>query len=270
MSKKRVLIVDDDNEILLMLDFALKKLGPDYDIITAEGSVEALEVVQNEPPFDLVVTDYVMKEITGVDLARAVRRISPATPVILMTAYGTKRLRATTESLGFDGYLDKPFTVQKIRGIVEQMIHTPRAVPAEPVEEIAPPVDVEEHLKALQANAHARCVLLLRSNGYPVQVVGESRGLNIPNISALVAANFMSAAELSTLLGNQQAFHSNFLEGKNYNVYAYDVNDAFLLTVVFDADRKPGVVWFYTKQTAMVLTPLLIEEKKNGDSSLKH
>jgi len=270
MSKKRVLIVDDDNEILLMLDFALKKLGPDYDIITAEGSVQALEVVQNGPPFDVVVTDYVMKEITGVDLARAVRRISPETPVILMTAYGTKRLRATTESLGFDGYLDKPFTVQKIRGIVEQMIHTPRPVPAEPVEEIAPPEGVEEHLKALQANAHARCVLLLRSNGYPAQVVGESRGLNIPNISALVAANFMSAAELSTLLGNQQAFHSNFLEGENYNVYAYDVNDTFLLTVVFDADRKPGVVWFYTKQTAMVLSPLLTEEGKHGDSSPKH
>lgn len=270
MPKKRVLIVDDDNEILLMLDFALKKLGSEYDIVTAEGSVQALEVVQNGPPFDLVVTDYVMKEITGVDLARAVRRISPATPVILMTAYGTKRLRATTESLGFDGYLDKPFTVQKIRGIVEQMINSPRPAPAEPVEEVLAPEGVEEHLKALQVNTHARCVLLLGSNGYAAQVVGESRGLNIPHISALVAANFMSAAELSNLLGNQQAFHSNFLEGENYNVYAYDVNDAYLLTVVFDANRKPGVVWFYTKQTAMVLAPLLAEEGINGESPPKH
>jgi len=269
MSKKRVLIVDDDNEILLMLDFALKKLGPEYEIVTAEGSVEALEVVQKGPPFDLVVTDYVMKEITGVDLARAVRRLSPATPVILMTAYGTKRLRATTESLGFDGYLDKPFTVQKIRGIVEQMINTPRPVPPESVEEIAPPEGVEEHLKALQANAHARCVVLLRSTGYAARVVGESRGLNIPHISALIAANFMSATELSNLLGNQHAFHSNFLEGENYNVYAYDVNDAYLLAVVFDADRKPGVVWFYTKQTALVLAPLLAEEEKRGDSAPK-
>jgi CheY-like chemotaxis protein len=266
MPPKRVLIVDDDNEILLMLDFALKKLGPEYEITTAEGSVEALEVVQNQPPFDLVVTDYVMKEITGVDLARAVRRISPSTPVILMTAYGTKRLRATTESLGFDGYLDKPFTVQKIRGIVEQMIQTPRTVAEKPDEGMVPPAGVEEHLKALQANAHTRCVLLLRSNGYPVRVVGESRGLNIPNISALIAANFMSAAELSRLLGNQQAFHSSFHEGKNYNIYAYDVNDTYLLAIVFDADRKPGVVWFYTKQTAMVLAPLLSEDEKHGNS----
>lgn len=262
MSKKRVLIVDDDKEILLMLDFALKKLGPDYEIITAEGSVEALEVVQTSSPFDLVVTDYVMKEITGVDLARAVRRISPATPVILMTAYGTKRLRATTESLGFDGYLDKPFTVQKIRGIVEQMIHTPRPVASvPPPESIVPGKDVGEHLKALQNNANARCVLLLRSDGYPVKVVGETRSLKMSNISALIAANFMSAGDLADFLGNHKPFHSSFHEGGNYNVYTYDVNGDYLLSVVFDANRKPGVVWFYTRQTATVLSPLLASEE---------
>jgi CheY-like chemotaxis protein/predicted regulator of Ras-like GTPase activity (Roadblock/LC7/MglB family) len=255
---KRVLIVDDDKEILLMLDFALKKLGPEYDIITATGSIEALEMVQQADPFDLVVTDYVMKEITGVDLARAVRRISPKTPVILMTAYGTKRLRATTESLGFDGYLDKPFTVQKIRGIVQQMVHVERKVPEDmPEPEPMPTEDMSEHLKALQINANARCVLLLRSDGYPVQVAGDTRSLNLPNVSALIAANVMSAGELAHLLGNEEAFRSSYHEGGDFNVYAYNVNDTFLLAVVFDANRKSGVVWFYTKQTALVLAPLL-------------
>ncbi|MBN1219012.1 MAG: response regulator [Anaerolineae bacterium] len=261
---KRVLIVDDDKEILMMLQFALKKLGSEYEIITAEGSVEALEKIEYESPFDLVVTDYVMKEITGVDLARAVRRISPGTPVVLMTAYGTKRLRATTESLGFDGYLDKPFTVQKIRGIVTQMIKTGRSTRGTaPLESSVVVSDnVLDHLKALNVNANARCVLLLRSDGYPVHVVGEARNLRVANISALIAANFMAAGELANLLGNQREFKSSFLEGDGYNVYAYDVNGMYLLTVVFDANRKPGVVWFYTKQTAIVIAPLLTPEEK--------
>jgi CheY-like chemotaxis protein len=257
---KRVLIVDDDREILIMLEFALRKLGPDYEIITAEGSVEALEQIESKNPFDLVVTDYVMKEITGVDLARAVRRISPRTPVVLMTAYGTKRLRATTESLGFDGYLDKPFTVQKIRGVVTQMIKAGRQEQAAVPPHEAPVVvsdNVMDHLKALQINANARCVLLLRSDGYPVHVIGETRSLPVPNISALIAENFMSAAELANLLGNQQEFKSSFHEGDDFNVYAYDVNGAFLLSVVFDANRKPGVIWFYTKQTATLIAPML-------------
>jgi CheY-like chemotaxis protein/predicted regulator of Ras-like GTPase activity (Roadblock/LC7/MglB family) len=264
---KRVLIVDDDKEILLMLDFALKKLGPEYEIVTAMGSLEALEMVEQEQPFDLVVTDYVMKEITGVDLARAVRRISPTTPVVLMTAYGTRRLRDTTETLGFDGYLDKPFTVQKIRGIVKHLIQSPRVETDAPRPEEAPVAgtDIQGHLKVLQANTNARCVLLLRSDGYPVHVVGQTSNLPVPNISALIAANFMSAGELANLLGNQRVFKSSFHEGEDYNVYAYDVNSVFLLAVVFDANRKPGVVWFYTKQTAVTLAPLLKEEAKHDE-----
>jgi two-component system response regulator (stage 0 sporulation protein F) len=256
---KRIMIVDDDREILLMLEFALKKLGSDYEIVTAMGSIEALDKIEKNGPFDLVVTDYVMKGITGVDLARAVRRISPGTPVVLMTAYGTNRLRATTEYLGFDGYLDKPFTVQKIRGIVKQLVDTEPAAPIEPPTpqlEISGP-DIRSLLQSLQANANARCVLLLRSDGYPVQVVGETSNLRISNISALIAANFMSAAELANLLGNRKVFKSSFHEGDDYNVYAYNINSAFLLAVVFDAHRKPGVVWFYTKQTATALLPLL-------------
>jgi CheY-like chemotaxis protein len=263
---KRILIVDDDKEILLMLDFALKKLGPDYEIVTAKGSVEALNKIEQEKRFDLVVTDYVMKEITGVDLARAVRRISPGTPVVLMTAYGTKRLRATTETLGFDGYLDKPFTVQKIRGIIKHTIESVRPDPGAPSPDVpAVGQDIRDHLRALQANTSARCVLLLRSDGYPVHVVGQSSNLPVPNISALIAANFMSAGELANLLGNQQVFKSSFHEGDDYNVYTYNVNSAFLLAVVFDANRKPGVIWFYTKQTAVVLTPLLSQPGENND-----
>ena len=257
---KRILIVDDDKEILLMLEFALKKLGQDYEILTAMGSIEALEKIEKQGTFDLVVTDYVMKGITGVDLARAVRRISPNTPVVLMTAYGTNRLRATTEYLGFDGYLDKPFTVQKIRGIVKHLIETVQPEIAEAPPQEAPATtaqDIRTHLQSLQANANARCVFLLRSDGYPVHIVGETKSLQVSNITALIAANFMSAGELANLLGNRKVFKSSFHEGDDYNVYAYNVNDAFLLAVVFDANRKPGVVWFYTRQTALTLAPLL-------------
>ena len=264
---KRVLIVDDDKEILMMLEFALKKLGPDYEIVTAIGSVEALNRVEKEGPFDLVVTDYVMKEITGVDLAQGVRHISPTTPVVLMTAYGTRRLRDTTEILGFDGYLDKPFTVQKIRGIVKHLIQSGRVATDTPRPEEAPVAgkDIQGHLKVLQANINARCVLLLRSDGYPVHVVGQTSNLRVPNISALIAANFMSAGELANLLGNQRVFKSSFHEGDDYNVYAYNVNGVFLLAVVFDANRKPGVVWFYTKQTAVALAPMLSRPGKRDE-----
>lgn len=266
---KRVLIVDDDSEILLMLQFALEKLGLGYQVVTALGSDEAMKQIENDS-FDLVVTDYMMNGITGVDLARAMRRIAPDTQVILMTAYGTRRLRDTTEYLGINGYLDKPFTLQKIQEVIQ---HTLESAPgqADLSQPKIPVLDkaVGQHMQALQANTNARFVLLLTSGGYPLHVVGPTDDLRLANISALIAANFLAAAEMADLLSNQTVFKSTFHEGDDFNVYAYDIDGAHLLAVVFDAKLKPGVVWFYTKQAAAALAPLLGQPSQdapdNGD-----
>jgi CheY-like chemotaxis protein/predicted regulator of Ras-like GTPase activity (Roadblock/LC7/MglB family) len=260
MSSKRVLIVDDDKDILRMLEFSLKKLGPDYQIITAKDTVAALNMVEKQP-VDLVVVDYMMPGITGIDLARAVRQISPGTQVVVMTAYGTTGLRNTAKYLGLDGYIDKPFTLEQIREIVKRAVdktHQQEETPTH-VEIIFPHQSIRQQLESLQANTGARCVLLLSSDGYLVQVVGETEGMKVSSISALVAANFIAAAELANLLGNRAVFKSSYHEGEDYNIYAYDVNMEYLLAVVFDAKRKPGAVWFYTKQTVVTLGQLMEE-----------
>jgi hypothetical protein len=88
--------------------------------------------------------------------------------------------------------------------------------------------------------------------------VGQTKKLDITNISALVAANFIAAAELANLVGSPNSiFKSSYHEGNDYNIYSYDVNGELLLAVIFGTESKPGVVWFYTKQTATELTPLL-------------
>ena len=264
---KRILIVDDDKEIVTMLQYGLKKLGAAYEIVVALGSLEALDEIERGP-FDLVVTDYMMKDMTGVDLARAVRRISPGTQVVLMSAYGSKRLRATTESLGFDGYLDKPFDVKRIREIIKNSIGRPddhnAPPPAKPEQHAETLQKIRDMLQGLQVSVSARCVLLLSSEGYPFQVVGQIDDLRISNISAVIAANFLGATELANLLGNRSIFRSSFHAGDDYNIYVYDVNSLFLLAVVFDARRKPGVIWFYTKQTATSLAPLLSQPALQG------
>lgn len=258
---KRILIVDDDKEILLMLQFSLKKLGPLYEIFTAQGSVEALEKIE-QMSFDLIVTDYMMKNMTGVDLARAARSISPNTPVVLMSAYGSKRLRATTHFLGIEGYLDKPFDVNKIRELVKNATYSGEETPREKSFPQALMQKIRENLQGLQVSASARCVLLLTVEGYPAQVVGQTDNLRISNIGAVIAANFMGTTELANLLGNRSIFRSSFHAGDDYNIYVYDVNSSFLLAVVFDARRKPGVIWFYTHQAAKTLAPLLVQLPK--------
>jgi two-component system response regulator FlrC len=83
--------------------------------------VTAISLIEKEP-FAVVITDYMMPVMTGVDLALAIRRISPDTQVILMTAYGSPNLRDTSKFLGLDGFLDKPFPLGEVQEIVKRAV----------------------------------------------------------------------------------------------------------------------------------------------------
>lgn len=272
MTTTRVLVVDDDKSVLRMIEYGLQRLGPEYEIFLAKDMEAAMRFIEQEQ-FDLIITDYMMPGLTGVDLARVVHRLSPSTQIVLMTAYGTEKLRYTSTHVGVDGYLDKPFDIEKIREIIRDAnlnktqgrpsasVPDMPKPPDNPVAEIkteplAPPT-IGERLQALQINAGARAVLLINNQGEPLRVIGQLEKTKAANIAALVATNFFQATQLSTLLDNKRSFKSGFYEGDSYNVYVCDVNNTSLLAVIFDVKLRPGVVWFYTKQTATELAPLL-------------
>ncbi len=258
MGSKRILIVDDDQTMLYMLEHSLTRLGPDYEIITVMDSTEALEQVEQQL-FDLVVADYMMPKITGVDLATAIHKVSPDTQVVLMTAYGTSRLRDTTKFVGIDGYLDKPFTIDEIHEVIRNAVELVQQGEnfSTPADNLPPDKAIRGHLEVLLVNTSARAVLLLRGAGDSTQVVGQITGSEVASIGKFVAKNYQAAAELADALGSRTIFKSSYHEGSEFNLYAYDVNSQFLLAVIFESGHKPGVVWFYAKQTAAVLAELL-------------
>lgn len=121
MQPKRVLIVDDEPNVTMVLAGGLEKLGEEYAIDTAHSGDEALAKME-QTKYALLITDYKMPGMDGLDLAQTVRAISPDTQVILMTAYGNQVLRDTAEHLGLDGYIDKPFSVTQIRELVKRAV----------------------------------------------------------------------------------------------------------------------------------------------------
>ena len=256
LGRKRVLIVDDDQTVLYMLENSLSRLGADYEIHTAMDSTEALQQLE-EQPFDLVVADYMMPKITGVDLATAIHKISPDTQVVLMTAYGTSRLRDTSKIVGIDGYLDKPFTIDEIHRVIQKTIRLARQDKDSAGSPEAKPSGqaMREQLEILRINTNARLVLLLSAEGEPVQVVGRGSDVEVVSIGLFVAKNFAAAMELANMLGSRSIFKSSYHEGTDQHLYACEVNKQFLLAVLFET--KPGVVWFYAKQTAATLADLL-------------
>jgi CheY-like chemotaxis protein/predicted regulator of Ras-like GTPase activity (Roadblock/LC7/MglB family) len=256
---KQLLIVDDEHEILKALASYIGKLCEEYTVDTAVCGSDALEKVK-ENPYELIITDYMMPTMDGLELAKAVREISPETKVILITAYGSKELRASVSELNLEGFIDKPFSMEQIQTIVEDAIGLVKSSSEEQLDMQGLGEPLRHHLNVLQQNSGASCVLLLSANGYMVESAGVTSGMDTSNISALVAANFAASSELARILKTDSVFKSSFHEGPEYNIYAHDVDGEYLLAVIFGSETKPGAVWHYTKQTAAELVAVIAEQ----------
>jgi CheY-like chemotaxis protein len=103
--KSSMLVVDDDKTVLKstlrMLDF----LG--HAAIRAESGREALRLIASELEIDLVLADFAMPEMSGVELERAIHATRPTSPVILVTGYGELEV---LKNFGKSRILQKPYT----------------------------------------------------------------------------------------------------------------------------------------------------------------
>jgi two-component system, OmpR family, response regulator len=115
---KKILVIDDTKNIRLMLSKTLELEG--YNVTTAGDGKEALELFEREK-FDLAFLDIKLPEVRGTEVLRRMRDMGVDTPVIIITAYGTVKNAVDCTNLGAIAYLQKPFTGQKVKSILEEL-----------------------------------------------------------------------------------------------------------------------------------------------------
>lgn len=120
-SRPRILVVDDEPWICLLVQRTLD--GEDFDIHTEPCSPVALERLQHEP-FDLLITDINMPELSGLELAEQARAIQPLLGIIVMTAYGSFDNVARAIRTGISDFIIKPFDIKDLRQVVTRSLHT--------------------------------------------------------------------------------------------------------------------------------------------------
>jgi DNA-binding NtrC family response regulator len=116
---KRILVVDDEKNIRLMLDQALVTAG--YEVVSAIDGEHALEKVQ-AGDLDAVLLDMKLPGIDGIEVLRRVRSSHPNLPVVMITAHGTVETAVEAMKLGALDYLRKPFTPEEIRSTVAKVL----------------------------------------------------------------------------------------------------------------------------------------------------
>ncbi|MGH7916667.1 MAG: sigma-54-dependent transcriptional regulator [Candidatus Binataceae bacterium] len=115
-----LLIVDDEKNIRARLFTFFKHRG--HQAREAENGEQALKLLADGAFVDLVLTDYRMAELNGLELLRRVKSQSPETAVILMTAYATVEDAVAAMKSGAFDYLPKPFSLEQIEHVVERAL----------------------------------------------------------------------------------------------------------------------------------------------------
>jgi len=120
-----VLIVEDEESILLSLEFLLDKEG--YIVSTARDGAEALRLLQAQAP-DLVLLDVMLPLIDGFELCRRIRALPElaAARIMLVTARGRDAEIERGLALGADAYLTKPFSTRELMDKVRALLAAPR------------------------------------------------------------------------------------------------------------------------------------------------
>ena len=125
MAKQRILIVDDEEDICMILSYSLQKAG--YEVLVAHSAEEALELLQSpnsliaSSPIDLILLDIMMGEMSGLEMAEKlksengnVKGENHLPPIIFLTALSDEDTVLKGFKLGADDYISKPFRIAEV------------------------------------------------------------------------------------------------------------------------------------------------------------
>ncbi len=111
----RLLLIDDDINLCKVVGYQLEKQG--FQVSIAHSGREGLKLFQSRP-FDIVLTDVQMPDLSGIDVLKQIREKNDQVIVIIITAYGSLDSAIKACQLGADDYLTKPFSQEQLRFVI--------------------------------------------------------------------------------------------------------------------------------------------------------
>lgn len=173
---KKILIVDDDLELRINLSEILK--GEGYGVDAAASAQEALEKMR-AGEFAVVLLDFMMPKMSGMDALVEIRRLRPRSKVIMLTAFATIENAIEAVKKGASDYITKPFKIPELLTTVRRALEEAR------FEEDIKTIDVDHALSSLSSPIRRNILKLLVAGG-PMRLMEMTRELGIEDHTKVV------------------------------------------------------------------------------------
>jgi len=115
---KAVLFIDDEKTVLEVGSLMLQKLG--YNVLVANNGYRAIQILK-ENKVAFVILDMLMPDMNGYEIYHQLKKIQPKIKVLLASGYTGDQSEERLESIGFDGYLQKPFNLKQLSEKIENI-----------------------------------------------------------------------------------------------------------------------------------------------------
>ena len=152
MAKQRILIVDDEEDICMILSYSLQKAG--YEVLIAHSAEEALanyELKIKNYEVDLILLDIMMGEMSGLEMAEHLKRENHIPPIIFLTALSDESTILQGFKLGADDYISKPFRISEVLARVAAVLRrsaNPKAIVQDGSEVLISPNSLNDYSQA--------------------------------------------------------------------------------------------------------------------------
>ncbi len=243
MPSPRILLVDDQRDILRLLHSTLDTLGHKLEIYEAPSGEEALlEATRHR--FDLLVSDYKLPGITGVELMKKIRAKNPDVKSILITAMTDKKTREEMRAAGAMALFDKPIPMADFLDVVERGLGLKRTIlPPEDEKVQANRETIADLLTRLRKQVGAQAVYLLSDRGRVLERAGDlyDSSMEVSLLSALMAI-FSAGQRVSRLIHQEGPDHYHVFSGGDHDLILIPVDALYGLLVAGEKLAEEGRV----------------------------
>ena len=236
MASHRILIVDDQREVSRLLHSALATLEYKLDIVEMPSGEEAI-LDSSRNSIDLLVTDYRLPGISGVELMRKVRKFRPNVKVILITGQTDPRIRKEVSEAGADAFFIKPVPIADFLDAVERHLGLVGTIlPPEPIAR-AEVLEIQPTLPDIMVNLRleleAIAVLLLNDNGHVLARAGDLPDTNeeVSLLSSLLSI-YSAGQKVTRLIGQKAASSWYVFDGAQYDLIFAPVGMSHAMLVI--------------------------------------